>query len=81
MDNYFKIPAKLFSDFDIFRLGSCNLSLRSYEALASVFSSLSSNLRVLDLSYNAMDPGIQELTDGLKNPQCRLETLRSAYFN
>lgn len=77
MRNYFKIHAELFPDFDIFRLGSCNLSVRSFKALASALSSPSSNLRVLDLSDNVMDPGVQELAEGLKNPQCRLETLRS----
>ncbi|XP_073350166.1 NACHT, LRR and PYD domains-containing protein 3-like [Pagrus major] len=58
-------------------LSGCNLSLRSCEALASVLGSKSSKLRELDLSYNrVMDEGLQELTKGLKKPQCKLETLR-----
>ncbi|XP_067472275.1 NACHT, LRR and PYD domains-containing protein 12-like [Thunnus thynnus] len=58
-------------------LSGCMLSERSCKALASVLSSLSSNLRELDLSYNSMtNAGVQELTCGLKNPQCRLKTLR-----
>ncbi|XP_073349791.1 NACHT, LRR and PYD domains-containing protein 3-like [Pagrus major] len=57
-------------------LSGCNLSERSCEALASVLGS-NSNLRELDLSYNhVMHQGLYELTRGLKNPQCKLETLR-----
>ncbi|XP_053193861.1 NACHT, LRR and PYD domains-containing protein 12-like [Scomber japonicus] len=56
-------------------LSGCMLSKRSYKALAPVFSSLTSNLRELDLSYNCFT-GVQELVGGLKNPQCRLKTLK-----
>uniref|UniRef100_A0A3B5MFA8 NACHT LRR and PYD domain-containing protein n=1 Tax=Xiphophorus couchianus TaxID=32473 RepID=A0A3B5MFA8_9TELE len=49
-------------------LGDCNLSERSYEALASVLCSDSSNLRELDLSNNNLqDSGAEQLLSGLKN--------------
>ncbi|XP_053194269.1 NACHT, LRR and PYD domains-containing protein 12-like [Scomber japonicus] len=58
-------------------LSGCMLSERSCKALASVFSSLNSNLRELDLSYNHPNmTGVQELVGGLKNPQCTLKTLK-----
>uniref|UniRef100_A0AAV2LT20 NACHT LRR and PYD domain-containing protein n=1 Tax=Knipowitschia caucasica TaxID=637954 RepID=A0AAV2LT20_KNICA len=59
------------------RLSSCELSDRSCGALASVLSSQSSSLRVLDLSHNDLkDSGLKLLSDGLKSPHCKLETLR-----
>ncbi|XP_042248245.1 NACHT, LRR and PYD domains-containing protein 12-like [Thunnus maccoyii] len=58
-------------------LSGCMLSGRSCKALALVLSSQSSNLRELDLSYNSLkNLGVQELIGGLKNPQCKLKTLR-----
>ncbi|KAM4527600.1 NACHT, LRR and PYD domains-containing protein 3-like isoform 2-T3 [Odontesthes bonariensis] len=54
----------------------CKLSETSCKDLASVFSLQRSNLRELDLSYNHVDAGLQILVDGLKNPDCRLKTLR-----
>ncbi|XP_063333145.1 NACHT, LRR and PYD domains-containing protein 3-like [Pelmatolapia mariae] len=58
-------------------LSGCNLSKRSCEALSSVVSSQSSNLRELDLSNNDLeDSGVKLLSAGLASLQCRLETLR-----
>uniref|UniRef100_A0A087XI20 Protein NLRC3-like n=1 Tax=Poecilia formosa TaxID=48698 RepID=A0A087XI20_POEFO len=57
-------------------LGDCNLSERSYEALASVLCSESSNLRQMDLSNNNLqDSGAEQLLLGLKSPYCKLEIL------
>ncbi|CAI5657118.1 unnamed protein product [Oreochromis niloticus] len=57
-------------------LSLCNLSGRSCEALSSVLSSQSSNLIKLDLSNNDLqDSGVKFLSEGLKNPHCKLETL------
>ncbi|KAL0992684.1 hypothetical protein UPYG_G00096710 [Umbra pygmaea] len=58
-------------------LNGCNLTERCCEALASALSSPSSHLRALDLSNNDLkDAGVKKISDGLKDPQCQLETLR-----
>ncbi|XP_030610364.1 protein NLRC3-like [Archocentrus centrarchus] len=58
-------------------LSGCNLSEISCEALSSVLSSRSCNLRELDLSNNDLkDSGVNLLSVGLQSPHCRLDILR-----
>ncbi|CAL8298303.1 unnamed protein product [Gadus morhua 'NCC'] len=58
-------------------LNGCELSERCCEALASVLSSNSSSLRLLDLGTNDLqDSGVELLSAGLRSPHCTLETLR-----
>ncbi|XP_051813783.1 NLR family CARD domain-containing protein 3-like [Acanthochromis polyacanthus] len=57
-------------------MSSCNLSKRSCEALASVLTCPSSNLRELDMSYNNLqDSGVEQLSVALESSDCRLEAL------
>ncbi|XP_037098598.1 protein NLRC5-like isoform X4 [Syngnathus acus] len=59
----------------VLRLGSCKLSKKSCEALASVLSSPGS-LRELGLGDNDLgDDGLEALAAGLAKPQCTLEVL------
>uniref|UniRef100_A0A3B3VZV7 NACHT, LRR and PYD domains-containing protein 12-like n=1 Tax=Poecilia latipinna TaxID=48699 RepID=A0A3B3VZV7_9TELE len=59
------------------RLSGCKLTWRGCDTLAAIISSQCS-LRELDVSNNdLMDSGLQSLSGGLENPQCKLETLRS----
>ncbi|XP_030259357.1 NACHT, LRR and PYD domains-containing protein 3-like isoform X1 [Sparus aurata] len=63
-------------------LSGCNLSERSCEALSSVLSSQSSNLRELDLNNNDLkDSGVKLLAASLERPHCALETLRLSGCN
>ncbi|KAM4555625.1 NACHT, LRR and PYD domains-containing protein 3-like isoform 2-T5 [Odontesthes bonariensis] len=58
-------------------LNFCSLSEGSFEALVSVLTSSSSRLRELDLRNNNLhDSYVKQLSDGLKSPNCSLETLR-----
>ncbi|XP_007574829.2 NACHT, LRR and PYD domains-containing protein 12-like [Poecilia formosa] len=58
------------------RLSGCKLTWRGCDTLAAIISSQCS-LRELDVSNNdLMDSGLQSLSGGLENPQCKLETLR-----
>ncbi|XP_041868233.1 uncharacterized protein LOC121656980 [Melanotaenia boesemani] len=58
------------------RLSVCGLSETSCEPLSSVLSSQSSSLTELDLSNNDLqDVGVTKLCDGLKSPNCNLETI------
>ncbi|XP_046881841.1 NACHT, LRR and PYD domains-containing protein 12-like [Hypomesus transpacificus] len=56
-------------------MNDCNLSERCCEVLASALPS--SDLTELDLSNNHLkDAGMKLLSAGLRNPHCKLETLR-----
>uniref|UniRef100_A0A3B3TBQ7 NACHT LRR and PYD domain-containing protein n=1 Tax=Paramormyrops kingsleyae TaxID=1676925 RepID=A0A3B3TBQ7_9TELE len=58
------------------RLGTCCLSEKCCEALASALRSNSSPLRELDLSNNMLfDSGVILLSAGLVDPSCKLEKL------
>ncbi|XP_042596133.1 NLR family CARD domain-containing protein 3-like isoform X3 [Cyprinus carpio] len=58
-------------------LDDCNITAKGCAALASVLKSNPSNLRELDLSGNKLlDLGIKHLSDGLKDPHCKLEKLK-----
>ncbi|KAL1258906.1 hypothetical protein QQF64_009483 [Cirrhinus molitorella] len=46
------------------------------EGCAALASALRSNLRELDLTGNNLEEGLMLLTDGLKDPHCKLEKLR-----
>ncbi|XP_074523000.1 protein NLRC3-like [Halichoeres trimaculatus] len=57
-------------------LSGCNLSLHSCVDLGSVFKTMNSTLRKLDLSDNDLcDTGVESLSNGLKSPHCQLEAL------
>ncbi|XP_062395991.1 NLR family CARD domain-containing protein 3-like isoform X2 [Sardina pilchardus] len=59
------------------RLNLCHLSKSSCEIMASVLQSAPSHLRELDMSDNDLhDEGVELLCVGLRDPQCKLETLR-----
>ncbi|XP_078126245.1 NACHT, LRR and PYD domains-containing protein 3-like [Sander vitreus] len=58
-------------------LSLCLVSEEGCTSLASALSSNPSHLRVLDLSYNHPgDSGVKQLSDGLNDPNWRLDTLR-----
>ncbi|KAM8852767.1 NACHT, LRR and PYD domains-containing protein 3-like [Synchiropus picturatus] len=58
-------------------LRSCGLSMNCCEDLSSVLKSPSSKLTELDLSNNDLkDDGMKLLCEGLKSPNCQVETLR-----
>ncbi|XP_073694463.1 NLR family CARD domain-containing protein 3-like [Garra rufa] len=58
------------------RLGNCQITHKSCEALASALSSVSSCLKELNLSYNNLqDSGVKKLSSGLGNSHCRARSL------
>ncbi|TWW59856.1 Neoverrucotoxin subunit beta [Takifugu flavidus] len=62
----------------VLQVSHCNLRERSCEALSPVLSASSSSLLELDLSNNDLrDSGLNELSVGLKSPNCRLKILSS----
>ena len=70
------------SGYCVCSLNGCHMSERCCEALASVLSSNSSNLKKMDLSTNDLkDSGVKLLSAGLGSPHCTLETLRSVSLN
>ncbi len=58
------------------RLVCCSLTEKSCAAIAAAARSTSCSLKRLQLSDNKIhDTGVQHLSDLLKDPQCKLETL------
>uniref|UniRef100_A0A3B1JA57 FISNA domain-containing protein n=1 Tax=Astyanax mexicanus TaxID=7994 RepID=A0A3B1JA57_ASTMX len=65
----------------ILRLASCNLGVKTCENLESVLNLENSSLKELDLSNNDLqDSGVELLSAGLKNSQCKLQILRSVFL-
>ncbi|XP_067281166.1 protein NLRC3-like [Pseudorasbora parva] len=59
------------------KLNDCGVTDKGCVALASALRSNPSHLRKLDLSSNKLgDSGVKLLSDGLKDPHCKLEILR-----
>jgi len=62
--------------FNLYRLWDCGVRDEGCVALASALRSNPSHLRKLDLTWNNLgDSGVKLLSDGLKDPHCKLEIL------
>ncbi|XP_042559801.1 NACHT, LRR and PYD domains-containing protein 12-like [Clupea harengus] len=62
------------------RLNRCRLSKASCEIMASVLQGTPSHLIELDMGDNDLqDEGVELLCVGLRDPQCKLETLRLSH--
>uniref|UniRef100_A0AAZ3Q9P9 FISNA domain-containing protein n=1 Tax=Oncorhynchus tshawytscha TaxID=74940 RepID=A0AAZ3Q9P9_ONCTS len=63
------------------RLSGCLVTEEGCASLVLALRSNPSHLRELDLSNNDLkDSGVKLLSDGLGNPHCKLETLRSVFL-
>uniref|UniRef100_A0A8B9JKF5 NACHT domain-containing protein n=1 Tax=Astyanax mexicanus TaxID=7994 RepID=A0A8B9JKF5_ASTMX len=61
-------------------LSECNLTERSCSSLLRVLDLKPSKLTLLDLCYNPIkDNGVELLSEGLKSPNCKLETLSLSF--
>ncbi|KAK2855803.1 hypothetical protein Q5P01_004538 [Channa striata] len=76
-DSGVKLLSAGLGSVETLRLTGCEVSWRSCEALSTILSSQSSSLKELDLSNNDLkNTGVKLLSDGLKSPYCKVETLR-----
>ncbi|XP_034151434.1 ribonuclease inhibitor-like [Esox lucius] len=65
------------TSYQKWRLSGCGISEEGCVSLVSALKSNPSHLKELDLSTNYLkDTGVEKLSVLLKDPQCRLETLR-----